>query len=100
MRPEKAQAYGRPVPDGFLVQKGSTAMVDGSPSVKRNAFERDRLVRQGVLSRHEEAGLFVFTRDHVFNSSSEAGGIIKDGNCSGPSSWKNVVTGKTLRDSL
>ena len=49
MRPQKAQAFGRPEKDGFLVRQGSTAMLDGSPRVKRDREERDRLVRQGVL---------------------------------------------------
>lgn len=46
MRPQKAQAYGRPEAGGFLVRKGSTAMREGSPRVKRDREERDRLVRQ------------------------------------------------------
>ena len=51
-RPEKAQAYGRPL-DGkeFLVLKDSTAMRRGSPNVKRDEDDRDRLLRQGVLFR-------------------------------------------------
>lgn len=98
MRPQKAQAYGRPVADGFLVRKGSTAMVNGSPLKKRDRHERDRLVRQGVLVPHVDPELFVFSRDHVFNSASLAGGIVKDGNCSGPQSWKHAETNTKLAD--
>ena len=40
MRPQKAQAYGRPEAGGFLVRKGSTAMREGYPRLKRDHEER------------------------------------------------------------
>jgi hypothetical protein len=98
MRPHKAQAHGRPEANGFLVRKDSTAMRDGSPRVKRDREERDRLVRQGVLVSDSDPDLYRFSRDHVFGSSSVAGGIVKDGNCSGPQSWRKPGDGKTLRE--
>lgn len=99
-RPQRAQAHGHPVDDGFLVKAGSTAMRNGSPMVKRDREERDRLVRIGVLVPDSDAELFRFARDYVCSSASQAGGIVKDGNCSGPQSWKNVVSGKALQDDL
>ncbi|MGO8038273.1 DUF4357 domain-containing protein [Rhizobium leguminosarum] len=97
-RPEEAQAFGRPLPDGrFLVLKDSTAMRSGSPNVKRDAYDRDRLVREGVLVP-EGGNRYRFTRDHAFSSSSKAAGIIKDGNASGPSLWKHVGSGRSLKD--
>lgn len=98
MRPQKAQAYGRPEADGFLVRKGSTAMREGSPRVKRDREERDRLVRQGVLVPDSDPDLLHFARDYLFNSSSAAGGIIKDGNCSGPQCWHRKSDGKSLKE--
>jgi hypothetical protein len=98
--PQKAQDQGHLVDDGFLVKAGSTAMRNGSPMVKRDREERDRLVRIGVLVRDSDAELFRFARDHVCSSASQASGIVKDGNCSGPQSWKNVASGKTLQDDL
>lgn len=98
MRPQKAQAYGRPVTNGFIVRKGSTAMLEGSPRVKRDREERDRLVRLGVLVPNSDPDLYRFSRDHIFGRSSVAGGIIKDGNCSGPQSWRRPGDGKTLKD--
>lgn len=98
MRPQKAQAYGRPEADGFVIRQGSTAMRDGSPQVKRDREERDRLVRQGVLVPDSDPDLYRFSRDHLFSSPSIAGGIVKDGNCSGPQSWRRVGDGKTLKD--
>ena len=87
IRKEQAQAFGKPVPDGFLVRAGSTAMRDGSPTVKRNRGERDALVADGVLVPDENPALFRFARDHVFSSNSAAAGVIIDGNSNG-SPWK------------
>ena len=98
MRPQKAQAFGRPDANGFLVKQGSTAMLDGSPRVKRDREERDRLVRQGVLVADADPDLYRFARDHLFGSASVAGGVIKDGNCSGPQSWRRSADGKSLKD--
>jgi hypothetical protein len=100
MSPQKAQAFGRPQANGFLVRQGSTAMVDGSPRVKRDREERDRLVRQGVLVPDSDPELYRFSTDHMFGSPSTAGGVVKDGNCSGPQSWRRTSDGKTLKDSF
>jgi len=100
LRAQKAEAYGRPHGDGFFVQKGSTAMREGSPLVKRDRDERDRLVALKVLEPDSNPLLYRFSRDHVFGSSSAAGGIIKDGNCSGPQSWFRLSDGKTLKASI
>jgi len=100
MRPQKAQAYGRPEADGFLVRKDPTAMREGSPRVKRDREERDRLVRQGVLVLDSDPDLYRFSRDHIFGSSGVAGGIVKDGNCSGPQSWRRPSDGKTIKEAL
>lgn len=98
MPAQEAQAFGRPEARGFLVRQGSTAMREGSPKVKRDREERDRLVRQGVLVVQSDPDLYCFSQDYVFGSSSVAGGIVKDGNCSGPQSWRRPVDGKTLKD--
>jgi hypothetical protein len=73
-------------------------MRHGSPNVKRNARERDRLVREEVLVPDGDVRRFRFARDHIFSSASTAAGIIKDGNASGPSLWKDEKTGRTLKD--
>jgi len=99
-RAEKAQAYGRPEADGFIVRAGSTAMRNGSPSKKRDRDERDRLIRTGVLVAEVDPELLTFCRDHLCNSASQAGGLVKDGNCSGPQSWKHPTTGQTLKEHL
>jgi hypothetical protein len=100
-RPETAQAYGRPLGGAeFVVLAGSTAMRRGSPNVKRDAYERDRLVREGVLVPDHDPSRYRFTRGYIFTSSSKAAGVIKDGNASGPSLWKDNKTGRSLKDYL
>ena len=99
--PEFAEARGRPLPDGrFLVLAGSTALRSSGASAKRDRAERDRLVRLGVLAPHPDADLYVFTRDHQCSSASQAAGIVRDGNASGPQLWKDPSTGKSLKDLL
>lgn len=100
MRPQKAQAFGRPEADGFPVRNASTAMREGSPRVKRDREERDRQVPHGVLVPDRDPDLYRFSRDDLFGSSSVAGGIVKDGNCSGPQSWRGPSDGKTIKDVL
>lgn len=98
MRPQKAAAYGRPKDGGFLVRKDSTAMREGSPKVKRDRDVRHRLIERGVLVEDADMELLCFRSDHLFDSSSQAGGVIKDGNCSGPGSWRRERDGKTLQE--
>jgi len=98
-RPERAHARATLNSAGDLVVlAGSTAMRNGSPLVKRDRAERDKLVRSGVLVPHSDADLYVFKRDYAFTSSSKAAGIIKDGNASGPKLWIDPASGKALRD--
>lgn len=97
MTPQTAQAFGRPTNDGFLIRAGSTAMISGSPNVKRDKALRDRLLAEGVLRKSGDPALYLFSRDHLFKSPSAAGGIVKDGNCSGPGAWKRLRDGRSLR---
>lgn len=97
-RPQSAQAYGQPQNDGFLVRAGSTAMKEGSPKVKRDREERERLVRIGTLVADSDPDLYRFAKDHLFSSASQAGGVVKDGNCSGPQYWRRVSDNKRLSE--
>ncbi|WP_207902019.1 AAA family ATPase [Rhodovulum euryhalinum] len=87
IKKEQALAFGKPVPSGFVVRQGSTAMREGSPIKKRDRPERDRLVEQGILVPDENPALFRFSVDHVFNSQSRAAGVVIDGNSNG-SHWQ------------
>jgi hypothetical protein len=65
----------------------------------RDREEREALMRSGVLVQDpRDSDLLKFAQDHVFSSASTASGVIKDGNVSGPQSWKNPATRKTLKD--
>lgn len=97
------RARARAVPGGgkrLTILKGSTAMRSGSPTVKRDRAFRDQLVREGILVLSEDKDLYVFARDHEFDSASRAAGVIKDGNASGPQLWRDPVTGRTLKEYL
>lgn len=95
---EKAHAVAVQTTEGFQVQAGSTAMLDGSPNKKRDRPLRDKLMREGVLVVHRDPDLLRFTRDYIFDSPSAAAGIVKDGNSSGTNDWRDVVTGKKLSE--
>lgn len=100
-RAEAAQAYGMPTATGgFVVLKGSTAMREGNPRVKRDRILRDELVRSGVLVPDTDPRLYRFAADYAFTSPSPAAGIVKDGNASGPSLWKDDASGLSLKDHL
>ncbi|WP_428924720.1 DUF4357 domain-containing protein [Marinibacterium sp. SX1] len=95
---EKAHAVASKTVGGFVVHAGSTAMVDGSPFVKRDRPLRDKLVRDGVLVPHRDLQLLRFSRDYVFDSPSAAAGVVKDGNSSGTNDWRDTVTGKKMSE--
>lgn len=100
-RPQSAEAFGRPLPDGrFVVLAGSTAMRNGSPHVKRDIYDRDKMVREGILVPDTDHERYRFSRDYTFNSNSKAAGVIKDGNASGPTLWRDSSNGETLKDFL
>jgi 5-methylcytosine-specific restriction protein B len=99
IRKQKAVAYGRPVPNGFLVRAESTAMRDGSPNKKRDRSERDRLINSGVLVEDIDPDILRFVRDHVFSSRSQAGGVVIDGNSNG-NHWKREATNEHSPDEV
>ncbi len=100
--PERAKARAVPLRggSGLRVLTGSTAMRQGSPTVKRDRAYRDELVRMGILRASSDPDLYEFTADHEFDSASKAAGVVKDGNSSGPQQWRNPKTGLTLKDYL
>jgi 5-methylcytosine-specific restriction protein B len=96
IRKEQAEAYGKKLSEAeFLVRAGSTAMREGTPKVKRNRPERDRLVQQGILIPDVNAALFRFSQDHVFSSKSTAAGVVIDGNSNGDH-WKEAGGSSSL----
>ncbi len=91
-------ARGHLTPNGFLVLKGSQAVLTERPSSQRYPWPlnmRQRLKDEGVLSISEDH--LVFTRDEEFSSPSAAAAVIHGGHANGLIAWKNRE-GKTLKE--
>lgn len=98
LRNVEVEATGYPASAGFLVKAGARARVEGNRFQKRNQATRQDLINRGVLSLAADKSAYVLAQDHLFNSASQAADVLLDGPCSGPQSWKNPRTGRTLKD--
>lgn len=73
--------------EGLVVLKGSDATLEGSQSWPKAQQElRDRLTSQGVLVPN--GSKYQFSKDHLFNSPSQAAGIVVGGSINGRLAWK------------
>ena len=82
-----ARATGRRTPDGFVVFKGSTAVLHERPKCQPNLVEqRKNLVSDGTLAQQD--GFYVFTRDAEFSSPSAAASVIHGGGANGLTEWR------------
>lgn len=94
-----AQARGLRSPNGFVVLKGSTAVLKERDSAKTQGpwilALRSKLIQEGALQ--EQAGFLIFTRDIEFASPSAAAAVIHGGNAAGPLAWKNPA-GTALKE--
>jgi len=94
-----ARAKGLRSPNGFVVLKGSTAVLTERESAKTKGAWilalREKLKLEGTLK--EESGLLVFTRDVEFASPSAAATVVHGGNAAGPIAWKDA-NWKTLKE--
>lgn len=97
LRGGAAAARGRSDGDGFIVLAGSTARAYGT-DVSRDRPLRDQLLARGVLRPAADPQLLVFAQAWRFSSASQAGGVVLNRNCSGPTAWRIPGTGLTLRD--
>lgn len=92
-------ASGHDTPQGFVVQSGSFAVKDETPSLKErfpNVIElRADLLKNGVLI--SEGDNFRFTQDYTFNSPSLASGVVLGRSSNGRTEWKDE-TGRTLKE--
>ncbi len=82
-----AEAQGRAVSEGFVVYKDSTAAAHVGPTQKDLRKRLDKLEANGVLRRKDDA-LYVFVKDHVFNSPSGAACAVLGRHATGPKEWK------------
>jgi len=92
-------ARGHEMPDGFVVLKGSTAVLKEVSSIHHFHHHlseiRKDLQAKGVLISQGDS--LVFTQDYLFSSPSSAAGVVQGRGASGPKDWKDN-SGKTLKD--
>lgn len=94
-----AKAQGRDTPQGFVIEAGSTAVLNEVPSLKSyfpSVIElRSELLKNGVLV--EEAGFLKFTQAYTFSSPSYASSVILGRTSNGRTDWRDAA-GKTLKE--
>lgn len=92
-------AYGNRTETGFIVYKGSQAVLEDIPSAVRKKgrhyMRRKSLVEKEILV--DEDGHYVFSRDYEFTSPSLAAASIFGGSANGLTMWK-TENGKTLKE--
>ncbi len=96
-RLKDAEARGQRTSNGFVVLRGSSAVLEDRPSAQSYPYvlaQRRELIANGVLI--EKDGLFVFTKDCEFSSPSAAAAAIHGGSANGLAAWKNA-DGKSLK---
>jgi hypothetical protein len=92
------RATGHLTPNGFIVLKGSQAVLKDRDSSQKYPWPlnmRLRLKEEGVLQ--EQADHFIFTKDEEFSSPSAAASVIHGGHANGLTAWKNNI-GKILKE--
>lgn len=84
--------------NGFVVLKGSQAVLNDRPSAERYQYAnvlREKLLQQGVLVRKTD--FLEFIKDTEFTSPSAAAAVVKGGNTNGLTAWK-TEDGRTLKE--
>jgi Domain of unknown function (DUF4357) len=92
-----AEARGQRTADGFVVFRGSTAVLEQRPSAETYPYvvaQRKQLITDGTLV--EKNGFLVFTKDAPFSSPSSAAAVVHGGSANGLIAWK-TQDGKTLK---
>jgi hypothetical protein len=92
------KARGHLTPNGFLVLKGSQAVLKDRASAQKYPWPlnmRQRLRDEGVLSVSEDH--LEFMPDEEFSSPSAAAAVVHGGHANGLIAWKNKE-GKTLKE--
>ena len=92
------KARGHRIPNGFLVLKGSEAVLNERPSSEKYPWARNmrqELKESGVLV--EQKDHLLFTKDAEFSSPSAAAAVVHGGHVNGLIVWKNSK-GKTLKE--
>ena len=92
------KAEGHLAPNGFVVLKGSLAVLTDRASSQKWPWAmnmRQRLKDEGVLVSKDDA--LIFTTDAEFTSPSSAAAVIHGGHANGLTAWKDE-SGKTLKE--
>lgn len=92
------KAAGRRAPNGFVVLKGSAAVLTERASSHKWPWalnSRQRLKDAGVLELRGDR--LIFTRDAEFTSPSSAAAVIHGGHANGLTAWKDE-NGRTLKE--
>ncbi len=94
-----AEARGQRTPDGFVVFRGSTAVLKDRPSARQRrplaVTLRTQLMADGALV--ERDGFLQFCKDSEFSSPSAAASVIHGGGANGLTEWRNAE-GTTLKE--
>jgi hypothetical protein len=73
-------ATGYEIEDGFVVCKGSQAVVDEAESLRvrfKNVMRiRKELIEHGILAKSREKDILVFTKDHILPSANIAANVV------------------------
>jgi hypothetical protein len=92
-----AEARGQRTPNGFVIFKGSTAVLKDRPSAQSYAYvvaQRQQLISDGTLIKEGE--FLRFTRNAEFSSPSAAAVVIHGGSANGLTAWV-TKDGKSLK---
>ena len=92
------KARGHRIPNGFLILKGSQAVLQERPSSEKYPWARNmrqELKKDGVLV--EQKDHLLFTKDAEFSSPSAAAAVVHGGHSNGLIVWKNGK-GNTLKE--
>jgi hypothetical protein len=96
-RIKDAEARGQRTASGFVVFRGSTAVLQQRPYAESYPYvvaERNQLIADGTLV--EKDGFLAFTKDTEFTSPSAAAAVIHGGSANGLTAWK-TEGGKSLK---
>jgi hypothetical protein len=88
-------AYGNRTDNGFIVYKGSEAVLKDRASSVRAKARREQLIEKGVLTLQNDR--LIFTKDYEFTSPSLAAAVIRGGASNGLTSWR-TKEGKKLKE--
>lgn len=92
------QAKGHQTPSGFVILKGSEAVLKERASAHQypnTLVHRKKLIEEGRLLPQKDR--LVFARDVEFSSPSAAATVVHGGSANGLTAWKNA-DGKTLKE--